>query len=156
VRKSRLFWFAAVVRSLNRLNIHKTALLVEAGLFLIASKLLLSLVPFRLLSNLLGDAMAESSQMVSHPDELLLTEVAWALKAFGLRLVWSRKCLLQAMAASWMLRRRGLNSTLYLGVCKDDANTLAAHAWVRAGGNIVVGAETQLDFRVVGMFGTRS
>jgi hypothetical protein len=144
------------VHALSRLNPHQCALLCEAGLFLAASKLLLSIIPFRLLSPLLGESMIESSQPISRSDGRHLTEVAWALQAIGRRLRWSRKCLLQAMAACWMLRRRQLRSTLYLGVRKDSADTLAAHAWVRAGSDIVVGAETQLEFRVVGMFGSRS
>jgi hypothetical protein len=100
--------------------------------------------------------MAESAQVVSCADSHLLTDLRWALKAIGRRFEWSRQCLVQAMAAQWILQRRGLTGTLYLGVRKDDADALAAHAWLRIGTNVLVGGENQPGFRVVAMFGPRS
>lgn len=141
---------------LNRLTLRRAGLLFEASLFLAASKLSLKVIPFKILSGWLGEAMAESAPVASCADSHLLNEIPWALKAIARRFKWSRQCLVQAMAAQWMLQRRGLTGTLYLGVRKDDTNVLAAHAWLRSGSDILVGGENQPDFRVVAMFGTRS
>jgi hypothetical protein len=113
-------------------------------------------IPFRLLAGCLGEAMTESSQVVSCRDTRLLTELRWALKGIGIRFKWAQQCLVQAMAAQWMLQRRGFTSTLYLGVRKDDYDALSAHAWLRTGPDILVGAENQPEFRVVALFGNRS
>jgi len=59
-------------------------------------------------------------------------------------------CFPQALAATLMLRRRGIRSTLYLGV--DPHRDLDAHAWVRVGGLIVTGGPDEARFVVVSTF----
>ena len=51
------------------------------------------------------------------------------------------RCLPQAMAGQWMLRRRGVRSTLVFGVRRGVAkdNHLEFHAWLIAGGECVLG-----------------
>jgi hypothetical protein len=51
-------------------------------------------------------------------------------------------CLVQALAADGMLRRRGFASTLHIGVRlhRPGSTPLQAHAWVKCEGQIVVGA----------------
>jgi hypothetical protein len=52
-------------------------------------------------------------------------------------LPWQPVCLPQAIAVRTMLRRRGVRSTLHLGVVSGEA--LSAHAWVTVGQAIVQG-----------------
>jgi hypothetical protein len=65
---------------------------------------------------------------------------------------WECKCLVRAMAAMRMLKRRGIESTLYLGTGRDEAGRLAAHAWLRSGSRYITGAEERRRFTVVGMY----
>jgi hypothetical protein len=51
-----------------------------------------------------------------------------------------------------MLRRRGVPSTLYLGVMKDDTAGLSAHAWVRSGDVVLTGATGRERFTVISTF----
>ena len=53
-----------------------------------------------------------------------------------------------------MLRRRGLPSTLYLGVARDgEAGSGArAHAWLRSGHVVVTGGAGREQFTVVASF----
>lgn len=76
--------------------------------------------------------------------------VAWAVAASARRLPWKPVCLPQAVTAQWMLRRRGIQSTLYLGT--DPANQYNAHAWVRAGSVIVTGGDDPGRYIVVSTF----
>lgn len=46
---------------------------------------------------------------------------------------WKNRCLVQSLTARHMLRRRGINTQLHLGVKKDDTNKMIAHAWLNAG-----------------------
>jgi hypothetical protein len=62
------------------------------------------------------------------------------------------KCLAQAVAAKMMLGRRGVPSTLYLGLAKDEQQKLRAHAWLRSGEVIVTGARERDKFHVVATF----
>ena len=48
-------------------------------------------------------------------------------------------CLPQAMAAQFMLRRRGVRSVMRLGVAQGVAKSIEAHAWLDAAGVGVTG-----------------
>lgn len=65
---------------------------------------------------------------------------------------WESQCLTQALAGKMMLKRRGIASTLYLGVMKDGDTGLSAHAWLRSGTFILTGGPEQERFTVVSTF----
>ncbi len=48
-------------------------------------------------------------------------------------------CLPQALAAQWMLSRRGYKAKLVVGVARQSRDNFAAHAWVISGDQIVIG-----------------
>jgi transglutaminase superfamily protein len=68
------------------------------------------------------------------------SQIGWAVSAAGRRLP-GRTCLMEALAADVMLRRRGYESELHLGIRKtgDRSQPLDAHAWVECDGAVVVG-----------------
>jgi hypothetical protein len=51
-----------------------------------------------------------------------------------------------------MLGRRNVQSTLYLGLAKDEKDQMVAHAWVRCGNKIVTGKAGMERFTVVACF----
>jgi hypothetical protein len=61
------------------------------------------------------------------------------------RFVPGATCLTQAIAARTLLARRGHSSTLHLGVAKEDGE-LKAHAWLEAGGRVVIGEFEDLHY----------
>ncbi len=66
--------------------------------------------------------------------------VAWAVRAVASRLPGRTSCLIEALAAEAMLRRRGYECQLRLGVPPaDGAKRFAAHAWIENEGHVVVG-----------------
>jgi hypothetical protein len=75
--------------------------------------------------------------------------VGWAVAVAARRTPWRSLCLEQAIAAKMMLRRRGIASTMYLGV---TARPVHAHAWVRIGDLNVTGGSDVDRFAVVAMF----
>lgn len=48
-------------------------------------------------------------------------------------------CLPQALAARWMLERRGIGSQLYLGTARDAAGVPRFHSWLKVGDEWVTG-----------------
>ena len=50
------------------------------------------------------------------------------------------RCLAQACAAEWLLRRAGRPCRVVLGVARPTAGGLDAHAWVECDGIVVAGA----------------
>jgi hypothetical protein len=51
---------------------------------------------------------------------------------------WRSMCLEKALAGKWMLHRRGIESTMYVGVAKHNGELLA-HAWLVGEGQTVTG-----------------
>ncbi len=76
--------------------------------------------------------------------------VKWAVETAARVLPWKPVCLPQAVAATVMLKRRHIPSTLYLGV--DPSRALDAHAWVRVGQVTVTGGPVDQRFAVVSTF----
>jgi hypothetical protein len=54
-------------------------------------------------------------------------------------------CFPQCLAASEMLRRRGIASRLHYGVARDG-DKLVTHTWLEAGGEIVIGGEVAGEY----------
>jgi len=130
----------------------QAALLAEAWLALAWSRLLL-FFPFRRVAPRLGTPGRES-ECREFPREVQreLDRIAEAVRIASRVAWWDCKCLVRAMAAMRMLKRRGIASTLYLGAGRDEAGRLAAHAWLRSGSRYITGAEERNRFTVVGMF----
>ncbi len=92
--------------------------------------------------------------------------VARIVEAVSRRLPLRRRCLTQAIAAKLMLQRRGVSSTLRLGLGRipivtsssgtDSSGTdpfkgIVAHAWLSVGGSIILGGD-EADYRIVASF----
>ena len=54
---------------------------------------------------------------------------------------WTITCFDRSITAKYLLKRKGMQSTLYLGVAKESPNRITAHAWLRCGNIIVTGKE---------------
>ena len=125
----------------------RVALGAEALACLAVARAAVILVPFRVLSRRLGVRMGETPATVETSS--WSRDVAWGIGAAAKRVPWRAKCLEQAIAAKLMLRRRGVQSTLYLGVTRDP---FAAHAWLRVGDRNVTGGQDVSRYAVVASF----
>ena len=82
----------------------------------------------------------------------LARDIGWSVRACGQHLPWGCKCLVQAVACYSMLRRRGICSTVHLGLAKDEEAGLRAHAWLICGGIELTGAREAGDFTEISAF----
>jgi hypothetical protein len=128
------------------------ALLLEALAWLCWAKLLLRLFPFRWIAPRLGRLQAESAPAVPQQERPRVQRISWAVQAVARHVPLGLVCLPQAMAAKWMLRRRRIASTLYLGVARPDEATLTAHAWLRAGDRILTGRAESRTHQTIATF----
>jgi Transglutaminase-like superfamily len=133
-----------------RLPLRKKLLLVEAVFALSLASVLLKTVAFARLARHIGRHMAESPSAQTAHAERQASRVRWAVNLAADHLPWKPVCFPRAVAATAMLKRRHIASTLYFGV--DPAHGLDAHAWVRVGGLIVSGAPVEPRFTVVSTF----
>ena len=67
---------------------------------------------------------------------------------------WRSMCLEKALAGKWMLRRRGIASTMYVGMARRGSEFIA-HAWLVGEGETLTGAGT-LSYAPLAAFRERS
>ena len=131
----------------------KLRLFLWAQTELVFGWVLVRMAPFRWVARQLGHSGAVAGPPLD-ADAVRVAEVAWAIAAVSRRTPIPYTCLMQAVAAQRMLRRRRIPSTAYLAMAADTSNgrSLAAHAWVRCGTRVVVGACDESRFRVIARF----
>lgn len=113
----------------------------EAFVELTRAKILIHTLPFRRLAPGFGRAQGLTPDTIAPAERAVASKVSWAVQAVARHAPLGFVCLPQAIAAQRMLRRRGVASTLYLGVAlgRNEPAALTAHAWLRAGDKIVTG-----------------
>jgi len=122
---------------------------VEAMLALAAAALKLRLVPFRVVAARLGTVSSSIAaprvDAVRPPVHPAIARVRAAMASAERRLELRDCCLIMALAAGAMLRRRGVASVLHLGVAKS-ATGFEGHAWLEADGRMVCGGRVAARF----------
>jgi len=81
-------------------------------------------------------------------DRIWIRRTGEALKNASAVVLWRSDCLVQAIAADHLLRRRGLQPSFYLGVQVGSETDFSAHCWLDCCGDPVVG-KTQETFSVL-------
>jgi hypothetical protein len=122
-------------------------LLLEAALFLGLARLMLLTLPFGRIAPWL-----QRSPDQGVCDVATVLAVGEAVTIAARNVPWNAVCLPQAMAAKAMLAWRGEGSALHLGAARVG-DELTAHAWLVAGGKIVVGEAGITDVAPLTRFG---
>jgi hypothetical protein len=124
-------------------------LIVEAAWGLTRAKCLLAFVPVR---RLLGKPLGGNVVPVADPPPPVLAEIRWAVNAVSKAVPFSNICLVQALTARRMARRRGIATVLCLGVGRDDRGRLIFHAWLKFGDFTITGGRTEGVYRTLDAF----
>lgn len=123
-----------------RLPWRKRMLAMEAAAWLALARLIVGRVPmryWRLDAGADGAASASSSAPT----------VGWAVRRVARRLPFETKCLPRALAAHWMLRRRGGASRVVFGVRRAAPERHPEyHAWLVIDGETVIGGREAASF----------
>lgn len=107
---------------------------------------------FKKLSKKLGELNGLTVQRGNEikPETLQLADSIRHISKF---VPWESKCLVQAVVAKILLKKRGIGSTLYLGVRKaDEGSSLEAHAWLDVDNQTILGGEVSDQFTVVSSY----
>ena len=84
---------------------------------------------------------------------MCIRRVGDMIQTASYHLPWRCRCMAQAIAGKFMLARRGIRSTLFIGVKKNEAkDTLQSHAWLTSGDLYVTGEKGHERFRVITNF----
>ena len=156
---SRVRGMERKLRRFAEIGGRRRGLLIEAALWLAASRIALLAVPFPALARRLGVFVAPSDERVmlarrgcSEDDVRLAEEIGWATVSAARHVPFKAVCLPQAMAARIMLRRRGVASVLHFGAAKGREKTIDAHAWLDAAGVEVTGYPVASQFSEIACF----
>ena len=115
------------VRRFLRLAGADRMLLVHAGILVLAIRMALWVLPWRLVTRLLGPPSS------SRPRTGFSVErCAWAIRNAS-RLVPAATCLTQAVALRRLLARADRPFPIVIGVSKNAIDGFRAHAWVECG-----------------------
>lgn len=113
----------------------EVALALKAAAALHCIRMLMRAVPYRRLLALVEGA----SRPAGGPPRTSAAAVARAMRRAA-RTAPGSTCLFRALAAYLLCRREQLPAELCIGVARENDGDMAAHAWVRCGTTIVVGA----------------
>lgn len=134
------------------------AMVVPSLVLLGLARLAILFLPFGFYSRLLGTV---ASQGLSAPPlttglDDTARSIGRSVRATAQVTPWKSVCLPQAMAASLLLRMRGVPHVVHFGLApgeaKPDAAPMQAHAWIVAGERIVTGAPVLPEYRIVSTF----
>jgi transglutaminase superfamily protein len=146
-----------ILHRLRSLTWHEWGLLIEALVHLGIARAAVLSRPFNRIAPSLGEHMATADPAITEPQRAHAHQIGWIVRAVARRTPWDSNCLAQAIAAKRMLQRRGIPSTLYLGVTKgiEEPKQLEAHAWLQCGDIILTGRHGHERFKVISTFGDR-
>jgi Transglutaminase-like superfamily len=130
----------------------RQGLLWEALVALAVAQLAIVCLPFRRIAAWLGTAGAESPATAAAEQVRKAQDIGWAVSVVSRRVPWDGRCLAQALAATGMLRRRGLEGTVSFGVCEGEVAEFDAHAWLRVGPCVVTGGPGYQRFKTFTTF----
>jgi hypothetical protein len=136
----------------GRISPAQKGLLWEAIAALAMARITLACVPFARISAWLGTAGAESPAAVTPEQAEAADAVGWAVSVLARRVPWDGRCFAQALAATAMLRRRGVDGTVSFGVCEGASAGFEAHAWLRVGTRMVTGGAGHERFKAFTTF----
>lgn len=142
----------AKISKFFRLTSQEKAALLEAAFSLCLTSIVVKVLPFRWLAPHLGKHMEESSDALVGDKQDVVRMIGHAIQMASSNLPWHPLCLPQAITGKFMLKRRAISSTLYMGAKKEEREKLSAHAWLRAGEMIVTGDREKDGFTVVARF----
>jgi hypothetical protein len=114
-------------------------LFAAAAALLPVIRLLLLVAPFEAIHR---RTRATRAPAAPARDDGVIASVAWSVAAAARRIPFAT-CLSQALAVQFLLARRGIESTLWLGARRTEVGRFSAHAWVQCGGRFVIGGPTE-------------
>ena len=130
-------------------------LLWEALAALAIAQAAMVCLPFRRIAAWLGTPGAESPATATDENIHTAREIGWAMSVLGRRVPWDGRCLAQALAATGMLRHRGLEGTVSFGARRGESAGFDAHAWLRLGSCVVTGGPGHQRFQTFTTFARR-
>lgn len=148
----RLLHLSKRINTFLKMDTRDKLILIEAFILSGIVRAIIFFIPFNRIKKYIGTYNSESPEETESSCYEMIKKVAWAVALVSNYTPWESKCLVQALTAQKMLKKRHIYSTLYLGVAREGENKLNAHAWLRSGRVLVTGGYGWSRFKVVAKF----
>ena len=129
-------------------------LFYEACFWHAAVRTALSVSTFKRIASSLeyiGDA-EDLSKTVVRDTAMTVLQIQKAINRASAYTPWHNSCLVEALTAHKMLKKRNIPGILYLGIAKQDRGEIEAHAWTISDDIIVTGGREVERFSVVSRY----
>jgi len=121
--------------------------MVEALACLLWARFLIRFVPFRLWRGWMGPIGSGGSPLsLDAPDRATALRVQHWVRRIAANASLPASCLPKAMAARWMLARRGIATELHIGARPGEQKPINLHAWLLCGNLCLTGAAERKKF----------
>jgi hypothetical protein len=134
------------MKSINKFDFLRAY--IYTGIF----RVFILLIPFNKLKRIMGQTRIESLEEVDMVAYREADRISWIVFKVSRYTPWESKCLVQALTAQRILKKRGISTTIYLGVKKGENSEMLAHAWSRCGKYFVTGGSNRKEYIVVAKF----
>lgn len=131
--------FASVMR-FAELPRSQKYLVTQTLMLVLCIRIALSVFSLRRIVHFLRRISQGRSSPKRNPSE----NIVHAVRVVG-RLCPGATCLVNGLAGHYLLRQNGYEPILHIGVKKSNDRSIAAHAWVCMGREVVIGATDDLD-----------
>lgn len=144
--------FFRKIHTIRNMGVANIGVFVEASMLLFAGYIMIKLFPFSwwkrqvMVSARAPEAKQEPTREQKKIALMVMRSIAQVNRNAGGLFV----CLPQALAARWMLSRRGVATDLYLGTMKSVQDNREFHAWLKVGDLMVTGACKEEDYAIFG------
>ncbi|MBS1780547.1 MAG: lasso peptide biosynthesis B2 protein [Bacteroidetes bacterium] len=117
-------------------------------------RLCMSYLPFKYYRRLLGEQQKKAIQDVTDEQLQQAERIKDIVEEVCKGTPWKSECMAQAIICKRLLKKKGLQTTIYLGVAKDDNNhqKLKAHAWLTLGQHVLTGAYGYKQYQVANFY----
>lgn len=125
------------LQKLRRLSPREHSFLIRAWCALLGIDIALRCLPFTYIASFCRclRTTGNDENKTSLPT---ITQLAWLVTVAGRYSPLGTSCLKEALVLSWLMSRRGMATTLRIGVTRCHGN-LDAHAWLEHNGRIILG-----------------
>lgn len=120
-----------------RLPLAEKILFIEAFFFVVVIRTALWLIPFKVFQSGFRKFLAAKAE-TAEPDWIQLKNIVRSVK-FASRFVPFASCLTQALSALVIVKLKGQQAELKIGVAKNAESNFEAHAWLEKDGQILIG-----------------
>ena len=114
-------------------------LFAEAVFTSVYVKITLILLPYRKVAKWLGVSGKLNTTTREEQSLKIIEKVRFAIRLCDKYTPWPTECYTRALTGKIILNRRKIDSTLFLGFCREATGEMKGHAWLQSSGLIVTG-----------------